>query len=622
MDDRPSRSATLIGYVASVAGAVVRVRLQQAPTTLVMVAGESYRIGQIGAFLRIPLGYTSLFGVCTQVGADAAPTDMPEPTALEARDGPAQSGFRWMTLALFGEALGGQFDRGVGQYPTVGDEVHLVTPNDVAVIYGDTAKADSISVGRIATATGVEARLQLSTLVSRHCSIVGSTGSGKSNLVAVILEELAAGAFPRSRVLVIDPHGEYGSSLGPSGRVITSGLGLPPDANRLRVPFWALPLDELIDMTMGDLQPHVLEAMRDRVRQLKTEASTRLKEPPPVEAITADSPIPFSIRRLWFELQDEEAATYKDGSKQDESTRYEPEDPGDAATLRPTRYPPATTFNSAPYYNKKRRGIGRQLDLLRSRLLDARFAFMFDPDELNPDLDGAITSDLSELLADWVGGDEAITVLDVSSVPSDVLTTVVGTMLRLIYDALFWAMNLDVGGRRQPLLIVLDEAHRFLAKGVDSPSHRTIGRIAKEGRKYGVGLMIVSQRPGDVDGSIMSQCGTMIALRVTNGEDRSAVAGSVQDDLAGLTGLIPSLRTGEALVLGDALHVPSRIRIRKALHKPVGQDPDLPSAWVDGTRPSREGYEVAIRNWRSQSTAVAQPKREETQGGNAHDDDS
>ncbi len=578
-----------------------------------MVGGESYRVGQIGGFLRIPLGYTSLYGICTQVGADASP-QAPElmPTPLETDEGPSVAGYRWMTLALFGEAVGGQFDRGVGQYPTVGDEVHLVTASDLDVIYRDRGTADAIEIGRITGSAGIPARLQLSSLVSRHSCIVGSTGSGKSNLVAVILECLSGDDFPTARLLIVDPHGEYGTAVGDKGRVIRTGADIKPGTHRLRVPYWALPFNELFDMTMGDMQPHIIEALRDRVRDLKVEAATYLPDPPPIEAITADSPLPFSIRRLWFELEDEERTTYKESNKQDDDTRYEPEDIGDEASLRPPRYPAATSLNTAPYHNKKRRGIGRQLDLLRTRLLDSRFAFMFDPaDDLHPDRDGRITADLGSLLAEWIGGEQPITILDVSGLPAEVLGTVVGTMLRLIYDALFWAMDLPVGGRAQPLLVILDEAHRFLPEGTDTPAHRTFSRIAKEGRKYGVGLMIVSQRPSDVDPDVLSQCGTMLALRVTNPQDRHAVSGSIPDDLGGLTDLLPSLRTGEALVLGDALQVPSRVRVRKAIRKPVGEDPPLPEAWRREARPEVTFYDAAVKNWRAQSTSAALLEPEE-----------
>src|SRR5439155_4689508 len=169
-----------------------------------------------------------------------------------------------------------------------------------------------------------------------------------------------------------------------------------------------------------------------------------------------------------------------------------------------------------------------------------------------------------------------ITILAVSHVPSEVLSTVVGTMLRVIHGTLFWAADLDVSGRHHPLLVILEEAHRFLPEGGETPAHRVLGRIAKEGRKYGVGLMLVTQRPTEIDTSVLSQSGTLIALRTTNRADRDKVAAALSDDLGGLVDLLPALRTGEGLFVGEAVVVPSRVRIRKALIKPVGGDPALP----------------------------------------------
>jgi hypothetical protein len=605
MTDAAGRESTFIGFVVSVQGSVIRARLRKTPSTLVMVGGESYRVGQIGAFVRLPLGYTQLYGVCTQVGADAAPAAAPEAAVLLDTDDREElpEGYRWLTLVLFGESVGGHFDRGVGQYPTVGDEVHLVVPADLETIYRDRGDRDFIEIGRVASSAGIPARLQLSTLVSRHSCIVGSTGSGKSNLVAVVMEELSDG-FPSARVLVVDPHGEYGAAAGRPARVIRTGAS--GDENRLRVPYWALPFDELIEMTMGGMQPRTLEALRDRVRDMKLEAAQHLADPPGPEAITADSPVPFSIRRLWFELEDRERMTFSSRNDQTEGTRLDPTDPGDVDTLRPPSYPPPTSYNTAPYRNQSAEGIGKQLDLLRMRLLDSSYAFMFDSDDpLHPDRDGRVEEDLAGLLAEWVGGKEPITVLDVSGVPAEVVAPIVGTMLRIVYDALFWGMKLPVGGRRQPLLVILDEAHRFLPEGSDTAAHRAFSRIAKEGRKYGVGLMIVTQRPSDIDAAVLSQCGTMLALRMTNPQDRGAVHGSIPDDLGDLTELLPSLRTGEALVLGDALQVPSRIRVRKAREKPEGEDPALPGAWLAEPRPDPGLYEQAVRNWRAQSTTAS-----------------
>ncbi len=580
-------------------------KLDELPTTLVMVAGQSYRVGQIGAFLRIPLGYTQLYGVCTQVGADAAP-QRSDPTEIEivnSVDSPELSGYRWLTLALFGEAVGGEFDRGVGMYPTVGDLVHLVTPRDLRAIYRDQSPGNAISVGRIAGAAGLPARLEVSALVSRHSCIVGSTGAGKSNLVAIILDALTGEEFPSARLLVVDPHGEYASAMGTKARVITTGPAMATDPRRLRVPYWALPFDELIDMTMGKMQDSNLEHLRERIRDMKADAARLMVDPPPDGTVTADSPVPFSMKKLWFELEDRERATYTVSNGQDNSNISDRVEEGDAEQLVSPKYPPASSTNSAPYPNRSRWGIRRQLDLLRSRMRDSRYAFMFaDNDDLHPNLDGVVKKDLSKVLAEWIGGPEPVTVLDVSGLPPEVMSTVVGTMLEIVYGALFWAMELPVGGRLQPLLIVLDEAHRFLPVGKDSVTHRAVSRIAKEGRKYGVGLMVVTQRPSDVDGSVLSQCGTMLALRVSNPSDRSAVASSIPDDLGGLTELLPSLRTGEALVLGDALQVPSRIRVHKARRKPIGEDPTLPEAWQRTPRPDVIHYEQAVRNWRAQST--------------------
>lgn len=614
MNQQEAQSPTFVGQVASVRGGLVTVRLRDIPSTLVMVDGEAYRVGQVGAFLRIPLGYTQLYGVTTQVGADAAPSGTESEAAqLEISGRLELAGYRWLSLALFGESVGGYFERGVGRYPTVGDDVHLTTGKDLDVIYGGPAEGDTINIGGIADSSGIPARILVSSLVNRHSCIFGSTGAGKSNLVAIALEELSGPNFPSARILVIDPHGEYGSAVRDRGKVIQTSVGGDSKVARLRIPYWALPFDELFDMTMGDMQPHVAEALRDRVRELKLAAANQMAQPPPEEAITADSPLPFSLRRLWYELQDEEQATFSESNKQDSETRYPPNDAGDAATLRPPRYPPPTSLNTPPYPNRKRRGIGRQLDLLRTRLLDSRFAFMFDPaDDLHPDLDGGIRSDLDVVLAEWIGGAKPVTVLDVSGLPVEVLGTVVGTMLRLVYDALFWAMDLPVGGREQPLLVVLDEAHRFVpADGDSSPARRTVARIAKEGRKYGVGLMLVSQRPSDIDQEVASQCGTLVALRVTNTADRHAVAASIPDDLGGLTELLPALRTGEALVLGEALRVPSRVRVRKASRRPVGDDPPLPQAWKHPSRPDQALYVDAVRKWRAQSIDP-DPLQEET----------
>jgi uncharacterized protein len=187
-------------------------------------------------------------------------------------------------------------------------------------------------------------------------------------------------------------------------------------------------------------------------------------------------------------------------------------------------------------------------------------------------------------------------------------------MLRVVYDMLFWGQDLPVGGRQQPLLVMLDEAHLFVPEGNQTPAHRTLSMIAKEGRKYGTGLMLITQRPSEIDSAILSQCGSIVALRMTNGTDRSRVSSAVPDDLGGLVDQLPSLRTGEGIFLGEVMPIPSRVRIRKALNKPIGDDPKLPEAWMAEDRPDGAGYGQALAKWRAQSTAAEPVEQGEETG--------
>ena len=605
----PLTEPTYIGQVASVTGAVVRVRLREdMPSTLVMIGGESYRVGQIGGFLRVPLGYANLYAVCTQVGADAAPPGSVEGVfsgVLETEGQTSLSGIRWMTIVLFGEGMGGEFERGVGQYPTVGDEIHLVTNDDLKIIYGWSKEMKgTISIGQIAAASGISADISIAGLVSRHSAVVGSTGAGKSNLVAVLMETVADGSLPNARAIVIDPHGEYGSALGDKARVFRINPNEKIGEMQLRIPFWALPFSELQHLTLGGLQPNHEATIREQVLDMKVAAATNLEFPPPPEILTADSPVPFSIKKLWYELDKFERMTFPESGNQTADKANAPEEVGDAEELHSDRYPAASPYNEAPYKNQKKRNIERNLDLMRSRLKDARFSFLFSPGGgYKPNLDGEIGHDLDSLVRDWVGHDKPITIFDVSGLPSEVRPTIVGTMLRVVYDMLFWAQNLPIGGREQPLLVVLDEAHLFIPDEGQTPAHRTLSMIAKEGRKYGIGLMLVSQRPSEIDNTILSQCGSMIALRLTNSSDRSKVAAAVPDDLGDLIEQLPSLRTGEGVFLGEVMPIPSRVRVRKARKKPDGDDPKLPDAWQVDKRPDGALYERALANWRTQTTS-------------------
>ena len=245
--------------------------------------------------------------------------------------------------------------------------------------------------------------------------------------------------------------------------------------------------------------------------------------------------------------------------------------------------------------------IRRQLDSLRSRLLDRQFEFLLKPGAWCPTTSGQIESDLPELLESWIGHSKSITILDLSGVPSDVLLRLIGAILSIIYEALFWGRNRSEGGRHRPQLVVMEEAHRYLGKEADNPARSMVQRIVKEGRKFGVGAMIVSQRPSEIDDTILSQCGTFVALRLSNSSDRAKVQAALPDNLSGIADTLAVLRTGEAVIAGEAAKLPVRCRIALPPEgkRPDSEDPQVSVSWRQPR--SDEDYQALVATWRAQN---------------------
>ena len=271
------------------------------------------------------------------------------------------------------------------------------------------------------------------------------------------------------------------------------------------------------------------EYIRERVVEAKIASADENKLDVTKESITADSPIPFSIKQLWFELDDFERQTYLERAKPETITAKT--QIGDANKLKSNLYQPASAGGGSPFLNNQAKGILGFLDSVRNRLNDSSYNFLFNPGDFTPNLQGEIKSDIDSLFMDWLGNPLPITILDLSGIPSEIMSSISGTLLKIIYDGLFWGVNTKVGGKNQPLLIVLEEAHSYLKAGEHSISSRTVQMIAKEGRKYGVGLLLVTQRPSELDETVLSQCGTIIALRMNNSKDRGHIRSAVQDEL-------------------------------------------------------------------------------------------
>jgi hypothetical protein len=589
---------TYLGLVNAVSGASITVGLAESLASgLAIIDGHTYRVGQVGSFVRIPQGYQELYGVVCEVGANPA---------LPGNNSSVTSG-RWMRIELVGEAIGLHFERGLSQHPNINDTVHIVTEADLRRIYGEEGD-DQVAVGTLSSAESIVVRLSLDALVTRHSAVVGSTGSGKSTTVASLLRSIVsptgpAKGNPGARVLLLDLHGEYTEALSDIAYVFSATP--QPGEKPLHVPFWALEAGELLDFVAGALNENQEIAFTDKIQEMK--AARLMSSPLPgldPQSLTVDSPVPFSLKQLWYELYDFETMTFV-GPQRDQPA-LEPGGGGDADKLRPPKYRPHAMGNVGPFLNSAAKGIKRQLTLLRSRLLDRRYDFILHPGPWEPDLNGRTAEDLDKLLEGWLGHDRQLTVFDLSGVPSAVIVRLIGSLLRIIYEALYWSREKTEGGVLRPLLVVMEEAHRYLNPEAGNVAADIVKRIAKEGRKYGVGAMLVSQRPAEIDETVLSQCGTMIALRLSNPADRGRVKGALPDNLAGLMDLLPVLRTGEAIISGEAARLP--IRCRVALpgpqHRPRSADPKVTEAW--SSRRVAEGYDRVVASWRAQrTTAVA-----------------
>lgn len=465
---------TYLGFVSAVSGATLTVKLAASlESGFAVIGGHTYRVGQVGSFVRIPQGYQDLFGIVSEVGASAAP---PSLTMSGVDPG------RWMTVQLAGETIGGQFERGLSQHPNINDSVHLVTEADLRRIYGSVGD-DQVVVGHLASAENIEVRLSLDALVTRHSAILGSTGAGKSTTVASLLRSIIrkdeVRGSPAARILMLDIHGEYTKALEDVAMVFSATPTQTQES--LFVPYWALEAGELLEFVTGGLSDAHEIAFTDKIAELKDRAlGIHPRAGVDARTLTVDSPVPFSLKQMWYELIDFETTTFV-GVNRDEPAL---EDAGDAETLVAPRYQPHAMGAKGPFTNTAAKGIRRPLNLLRSRLLDRRFDFLLHPGEWEPDLTGSVGSDLDKLLQGWLGHDKQITILDLSGVPSTVLTRLIGSILRIVYEALFWSREKSEGGVERPLLVVMEEAHRYLGPDAGTVASEVVKRIAKEGRKY------------------------------------------------------------------------------------------------------------------------------------------
>jgi hypothetical protein len=362
--------------------------------------------------------------------------------------------------------------------------------------------------------------------------------------------------------------------------------------------------DELVFFLVGAVPKEDQRPEYRKLRELVVErkrANTGVLKSGVVDPdrVSADSPIPFNVRELWHHIYWWLNATFNETAAENQTKATAClESEGDYNKLEPPCFQPYAIGTAAPYKSRHYQEFYSYEKKLISRLRDSAYDFLFHPGEY---ADATSPKDLNDLLNDWIGGEERLTILDLAGVPFGILDITVGLITRFVFDSMFWGRHEPYTGRQRPLFIAYEEAHSYLNKSENNNYAKdAVERIFKEGRKFGIGAMIISQRPSEITETILAQVGTFIALRLTNSSDQSIVKASAPDNLISLIDLLPSLRTGEALVIGEAVKIPTRVRIPLMTPRPTSEDPKLVECWLKTFIHNANDYKQVVTSQREQ----------------------
>lgn len=532
-------AAEQIGVTTAVNGMRITCRLGNGNTT---PATEIFDRAPVGALIKIPTPGSIAYGfIGSELITGEAATLTPDSKAI------AEIDLLGETLATDGQAEP-VFMRGVSIYPRLGTPVFLAEPEDLARIYARPSSAP-LTIGSLYQDANLPAYLMSQEFLSKHSAILGTTGSGKSCAVTLILSALLA-AHPNGHIVLLDPHNEYHAAFGHSAEYVTT--------SSLQLPYWLLTYEELVEV-LCSRDP----ASRSREAQILKEAVVGARRefagrPEDDVEITVDTPVPYRLQVLVQRIN----------------------------TAMGKLDRPDSTL---PYLR-----LTTTIDNLRK---DRRYAFMFGGIGSARD---NLCEILSRVLRIPVAG-KPITIIDLSAVPSEITNVVVSVLCRLVFDFALWSLPSE----QIPTLLVCEEAHRYIPRNENigfDPTRRAISRIAQEGRKYGVSLCLVTQRPSEVSESILSQCSTVFALRMNTEKDQEYVRRTLPDDAAGLLKALPALRQQEAVVVGEGVTHPMRLRFLdlRAEMRPRGDSSNFPKAWQSDVNGDRFLAGVVDR-WRRQA---------------------
>lgn len=557
-------SNALVGHLSDVSESglvAVLVDDEQGRAPTITIGDEDILVGQIGSYVTIRQGDLKILAFVTRMTEqEKLPTASSEKTTADIRLPYAQ---RIINLIPLGTISSGIFERGVSSFPTTGAEVHAIGSKDLDVIFSKFC-SKGFEVGFLSSNTDSKVYLDPTPFFGRHFAILGQTGAGKSWTVATIVQRAIA-IMPKAHIIILDLHGEYcwKDEAKKPRSAFDDSIVRYVDARELEIPYWLMTYGELCDMLIDrtEQSAHNQTAVfRDALNELKTIEGKVLNLP----RATLDTPIYFDLKELKRKIEEKNGMV--------------PNAKGDGLKQGPL----TGAFDNF-------------LMRLDSRINDIRYDFLLNPKKRNA------SGTLSTMLRDFVGlgnPKRPVTVIDLSSVPFDVRPTVAAQIGRLAFEFNYWNPKY----RDFPLLLICEEAHAYIPRESNfqyEGSRKSMERIAKEGRKYGVGLAVVSQRPHEVSETVLSQCGTFICLRITNPSDQAYVASLVPESERGLVDILAGLGRGEAMALGEAVPLPTRFYFHKPNPNPNSDDIDFFLKWKNGPD-DIDVDEIVNRWWRQE----------------------
>jgi hypothetical protein len=542
-----ANKGTFVGSLIETSGESFIARLisdEDGYAAIMDVATDKVRVGQVGSYMLIKQAGTEILTVVDRTWEEGSGHNLE----------------RKVKITPVGEVKSsGKFDRGITHFPTIGAEVHLVSAWTLEKVFSEHSNS-TYKVGKLSANDSIDVYIDAANFFGRHVAILGQTGSGKSWTVTSLIQS-ALREMPNAHIILMDMHGEYGDKK--YGEIATSPF--PHDkvrclnAQTLEIPYWLLSYSELVELfvNMEDENAALqVSFLRSQLIRLKTEGNSSAN----VGHITVDSPVYFSLNELIAAFRDANERTTDFGKKK------------------------TATHGKFDQF----------LVRIESLVNDSRYGFMFAPKIRTS------TDTMVGLMKDFIGLGEpkaAITVLDLSSVPFDIAPMVTAQIGRLAYEFNFWNPKCQ----EFPIFLICEEAHEYIPRG-DHPRYkearRSLERISKAGRKYGVGLCIVSQRPHELSETVLAQCGTFICLRISNPDDQEYVRALVPDSAQGTFAALTSLARGEVIIMGDAVPMPVRLQIDLPSPPPNAQDIDYGQKWKDDVEDI--SVEALVNRWHTQ----------------------